>query len=105
MKRLAVTSTIVLLVAVIGWQQFQVNKMRQQLSLVEQQREEEAANDRKAALEKLQRLPSDHRKMDCASHIGKLKGSKHDAALLRFRPFFDDNYTMTEEDLKTCEEF
>jgi len=102
MKRLAVTSTIVLLVAVIG-AAISGHKMRQQLSLVEQQREEEAANEPKSSPGKLQRLPSDHRKMDCASHIGKLK-VPNTTPHVAVPSLLDDNYTMT-EGFEDCEEF
>jgi predicted negative regulator of RcsB-dependent stress response len=99
MKRMAVVFTVVVLLAIIGWQRYQINETRRQAAIQELQRQQQAA---KEALQELQRLPSRHRKTECASHIGKLTGSKHGPALEWFRPFYDDERPMTQENLKTC---
>jgi predicted negative regulator of RcsB-dependent stress response len=91
MKRVVIISVILLLFTIIGWQQYQINQMKRQ-------RAEEFA-------EEMQRFTWSMRKANCAEHIGKLEGPKHDAALVWFRPFHDDSHPMSEEDLKTCKEF
>jgi hypothetical protein len=105
MKRITIISIIVALLAFISWQRYQINRMGQELGQLEQERERQSVDARNAALKQLQRFPSDHRKTECASHIGRLKGARHEAALIRFHALFDDNYFMTEGELKACQEF
>jgi hypothetical protein len=66
---------------------------------------EQSAMEAARSIEVVRQLPSDHRKYSCAAYIGKLEGSKHEAALVWFQPFYDGNHPMTEKDYDVCMEF
>lgn len=59
---------------------------------------------RKADIELLKELTIRQREDFCSAHIGKLSGSKHEAALKWVHSFSlqGQEHRMTDEDLRTC---
>ena len=104
MKTVITASAVLVLLAIIGWQQYKISRMKEEhradTQRIKQMEDEETAY----WLKQLQRIPSDHLKRTCAQHIGQLKGGRHDAALLWFQPFYDDNRSMTEDDFEKCKQ-
>jgi hypothetical protein len=105
-------SVIFLLVAVIGWQQYRIAKIKSEhAAVVEQLRivlQQEANRQQQIAEQNgrdVLRFAWGLRKTVCAKHIGELTGEKHDSAVRWFQPFYDEDRPMSEEDLTTCKEF
>lgn len=68
--------------------------------------EHKKENARKADIEYLKEFVIRQRENSCASHIGELKGAKHEAALKWWRSqsfaVEGKEHRISEEDLKTC---